>query len=321
MLNDSLRTAVGKGGLRIANFHRVLDNNIDHRDYRYLGGSPTVDYFDQILGYLSSQYNIISIKDYLENAKSLDPGKLYVAVTFDDGYLDNFTNALPVFRKYNTPVTIFVSTDALDGKPLWFQKIYCAINDCKKDQVLNPCTGEAMQLKNKWLAMNTICKSILKLPVEDYEQYISELFIGCDVMYDGRTCEPERMMSWEDIDVLKNEKLVDIGSHTMTHYPLVGLSDKQICNELEQSFKKLMTVLGYQTMHMAYPNGAFNEKVKAVAKEVGYSAAFTMDRGVNNYKTDLFQMRREYLPNNPRGISFQLDNWDLRIKKALRMGE
>jgi peptidoglycan/xylan/chitin deacetylase (PgdA/CDA1 family) len=33
-----------------------------------------------------------------------------VAVTFDDGYLDNFTNAAPILRRYGIPCAFFVST-------------------------------------------------------------------------------------------------------------------------------------------------------------------------------------------------------------------
>jgi len=320
-LNDALRATVGRGGLRIVNFHRVLENNIDINDYRFLGESPTVDEFDGMLNYLSSHYNTISIKDYLKNIDSLDSGKLYVAITFDDGYMDNYTNALPILKKYNAPVTIFVSTNALDKKLLWFQEIYCAINACNIDRVLNPCTNEIVSLKNKWQAMRGICKSIIKVPVEDYKMYIQELYRNCEVSDSQRICESEQMMSWDELKVLKEEHLVDVGSHTINHYPLIGLSDTAIEYELKESYEKLKVVVGENDIHVAYPNGAFNNKVMSIAKEVGYSAAFTMDRGMNNKSTDLFQMRREYVSKNPRRIGFQLDNWDIRIKKALRLSD
>jgi peptidoglycan/xylan/chitin deacetylase (PgdA/CDA1 family) len=318
-LSDRIRSAVGRGGLRIINFHRVLDNKIDLNDYRYLGESPTIDDFDRMLNFLSSHYNVISIKDYIENIENHDPGKLFVAITFDDGYLDNYTNALPILRKYNVPATIFVSMDALDKKPLWFQQIYYAIDVCAKDEIVNPCDNEVVSLRNKWAAMQTLCKSILKLPVDDYVGKINDLYDQCGVALDYNICDSEKMMSWSEVDNLKSEPLVDIGSHAVTHFPLVNLSDDELKHELLVSFQGLKESLGYEKVHMAYPNGMFDERVIRYAKEVGYAAAFSMERGTNDAKTDQFQMKREYVFNNPRRIGFQLDNWDLRIKKALRL--
>lgn len=319
-LSDSVRSAIGRGGLRTINFHRVLDNEIQSDDYRFLGESPTVNEFDSMIHFLSTHYNIISIKDYIQNMGQLDPGKLYVAITFDDGYLDNYTNALPILKKYNVPATIFVSMDALDKKPLWFQRIYCVIDVCEKDEVINPCTGELISLRNKWAAMQAICKSMKKELVGDYGARIKTLYDNCGVKYDtSSVCKTEKMLTWEEIKILKDEPLVDIGSHTITHLPLVHLNDDELRRELEVSFNRLKQLLGYEYMHMAYPNGMYNNKVISLVKEIGYAAAFTMERGTNNKNTDLFQMKREYVFNNPHRISFQLDNWDLRIKKALRL--
>lgn len=318
-ISDNVRMAVGRGGLRVINFHRVLDNDISDHDYRFLGESPTVDDFDSMIHFLSTHYNTISIKEYIQNIEQLDPGTLYVAITFDDGYLDNYTNALPILKKHNVPATIFVSMDALDIKPLWFQQIYCVIDVCEKDEIINPCTGELISLRNKWTAMRSICKSMLKESVDNYEKKIIALYEFCDVVYDKGVCESEQMLTWDELEKLKNEPLVDIGSHTITHLPLVELSDDELKRELEESLVRLKQQLGYECVHMAYPNGMFNDKVIALAREVGYAAAFTMERGTNNKNTDLFQMKREYVFNNPRRISFQLDNWDLRIKKALRL--
>ncbi|HBU08687.1 MAG TPA: hypothetical protein DEA99_05810 [Candidatus Omnitrophica bacterium] len=55
------------------------------------------------------KYNIVSLEeltDLIKNKKKIPSGT--VAITFDDGYLDNYTHAYPVLKKYNIPATIFV---------------------------------------------------------------------------------------------------------------------------------------------------------------------------------------------------------------------
>ena len=67
--------------------------------------------FDKQMQYLSKVYNPISLDQmaqHIQNGTSL-PSKA-VAVTFDDGYRDNYENAYPILRKYNIPATFFLTT-------------------------------------------------------------------------------------------------------------------------------------------------------------------------------------------------------------------
>ena len=63
-----------------------------------------------------------------------DIHKPFVCFTMDDGYLDNYTKALPVFERYQVPFAIFVSTDFIDKKAiLWWDTLEDLIltNDVK----------------------------------------------------------------------------------------------------------------------------------------------------------------------------------------------
>lgn len=68
--------------------------------------------FDCQMKYLSeNNFNVVSVSELVElvEKKLLIPVKT-IAITFDDGYEDNYLNALPILNKYNFPATIFVST-------------------------------------------------------------------------------------------------------------------------------------------------------------------------------------------------------------------
>lgn len=75
------------------------------------------DIFEKHIVFLKKHYNIISlqtIRDLMCNLKKeneLPPNSL--VITFDDGWSSNY-NLLPIFRKYNHPVTIFLSTGFVD---------------------------------------------------------------------------------------------------------------------------------------------------------------------------------------------------------------
>lgn len=94
-------------GIRILMYHRV-DNC---SNYDQLVVSPAN--FEQQMSYLHEHYRVISLTQAIDE---LEQGNVQpsVVVTFDDGYLDNLQNALPILKKYNIPATIFVTTAFCD---------------------------------------------------------------------------------------------------------------------------------------------------------------------------------------------------------------
>ena len=70
------------------------------------------EFEEQIVALLQAGYTPISLYQYYdwENGEDTLPEKPII-ITFDDGYLNNYTHAFPIVKKYNVPITIFVITD------------------------------------------------------------------------------------------------------------------------------------------------------------------------------------------------------------------
>lgn len=88
----------------ILNYHKI--------DYLYHALSLSPQQFEEQMAYLHDQgFNTITpdqLMDHLNHGKPL-PEKP-ILITFDDGYLDNYTNAYPIMKKYGFTGTIFVVT-------------------------------------------------------------------------------------------------------------------------------------------------------------------------------------------------------------------
>ncbi len=72
--------------------------------------------FDKQMKYLKDKgFNVVKLKDLpsLKNNKNI---KKTVAITFDDGYMDNYSEAFPILEKYGFPATIFITTSLIGGK-------------------------------------------------------------------------------------------------------------------------------------------------------------------------------------------------------------
>ena len=65
---------------------------------------------DNIFGYLSRKYNIISLKNFIKALDRKDPSLIpqkALIITFDDGHKGNY-RLLPIIKKYGVPITIFL---------------------------------------------------------------------------------------------------------------------------------------------------------------------------------------------------------------------
>ncbi len=95
-------------GMRILMYHRVCKND----KYDQLTVDP--DKFSEQIRYLSEHYRIISLDNVIAELESGSIKKNTVAVTFDDGYLDNLVYAIPILEKYKVPATIFITSQFCD---------------------------------------------------------------------------------------------------------------------------------------------------------------------------------------------------------------
>lgn len=87
-------------------YHRVSDQ---FRDNVTIG----IEQFDRQMAYIAANYNVVSLREIVSGnipKKSLKP---VIAVSFDDGYLDNFENAAPILLKHQVPCTFFISTEKI----------------------------------------------------------------------------------------------------------------------------------------------------------------------------------------------------------------
>ena len=82
------------------------------------GLAVSPDTFDRQMNFLKSHhYNVIPLEDLvnlIKDNKKIPPKT--IAITFDDGYLDNYTYVFPVLKKYRLPATVFIIVNEVGRK-------------------------------------------------------------------------------------------------------------------------------------------------------------------------------------------------------------
>lgn len=98
---------------RVLVYHAIGDPVDLHRGFSL---TVTRDSFRWQMQELRNKFNVVAlheIRRHLEDQQPFPPRT--VAITFDDGYRDNFTEALPILNEFALPATFFISTGLLDG--------------------------------------------------------------------------------------------------------------------------------------------------------------------------------------------------------------
>lgn len=84
-------------------YHRVSD---EFRDEVTVG----IEQFDRQMAWLGSRCTVVPTSDIVHGRIPVSSPSPVIAVTFDDGYLDNWENAAPILERYRIPATFFIST-------------------------------------------------------------------------------------------------------------------------------------------------------------------------------------------------------------------
>ncbi len=113
-----------RGNALVLLYHRVL---LNEESEKYFNPNSYIHIssrnFDSHISELSSKYKVISI-DQLSQHIAQKREDFAVAITFDDGYKDNLTYALPILEKYGVPATIYVTTRFPEGDTwMWWYEL------------------------------------------------------------------------------------------------------------------------------------------------------------------------------------------------------
>lgn len=280
--------------------HRIADKKPSEFDPNGIL-SVTPDFFDEMCAWLkASQFDIIGMDEVPDRLANADKSKPFLALTFDDGYLDNLELALPILEKHNLPFTIYSSSGLSKGtSALWWQGIEWALentDNCAFDfgaglQELPTQTAAQKQAvfdRIMHYVTNTLCE-------DEQRQAVKELCKRYEVNLEERSSS--MMMSDAQIAQISKHDLCTIGAHSVGHYSLGRLPIERVKQEIAQDVQALQEIIGYQPRHFAYPYGnpiAATVREFELAQQMGFSTAVTTRKGA------LFDSHKEHMTALPR---------------------
>jgi peptidoglycan/xylan/chitin deacetylase (PgdA/CDA1 family) len=276
--------------ITILNYHRVTKKPARFDEYSINSAE-----FDWQMRLLSKVFNVISIE---QAASFLEGGEIprrAVVMTFDDGYLDNLTQALPILKKYNVPATIYVAGDAIKTGRIWNEEVCHVVMQSNANEL--DCSELGLGLlpvKTEQEKKQTIEQLIVLLKNQRTEKRNAYLTLLYNI---SNTNEVARyMLSENDLRILAKEPIITIGCHTMNHPMLSYISTDAAKADITESLNYLKQLLGVSIEHFAYPYGKYGkdfhaEHVNTVAK-LNFRSAVTTDWGSVKSTSSFYMMKR-----------------------------
>jgi len=271
-------------------FHRVNDD-----DDPFLVSWP-VKAFQQQMELLAKNFSIVSLdalarSDWPKNQKSC------IAVTFDDGYRDNYLNAYPVLKRLGIPATIFLTTGCINtGAIPWYDQVSLAFKLTLRPNLdLGSLGGPVAAMESdvsRLLAMRKSLEWLWSLPTAERLKRLPQLF---DALHVPATLSlPNFMLNWDETREMSNNG-ISFGAHTVSHPVLAKSLPEQMADEIIRSKQTVEKQIRKEVRHFAYPFGRygdFNDDTKRILQTAGFETAVTTIPGSNGADADLFELRR-----------------------------
>lgn len=140
----------------------------------------------------------------------------------------------------------------------------------------------------------------------------------------GLSDDENRMLDWRELAEVA-EHGIEVGGHTCEHPQLDQISPSAVLDELRTSKGLLEDHLGRAVPGLAYPFGYSSAKVRLIAREVGYSYAYSVSNYLTTGENDPFALPRLTVGRSTSMESFRRmvtghDTLDLQGKRTLTKG-
>ena len=277
-------------------YHGIVKKDSTYYTLRHL----TAEQFEKQLQYYKKHFDIISIPEAFERYRQgVKNKRKTLTISFDDGYMNNLSNALPLLEKYKIKATFFISgIIAQESDYLLYSDVIDAMNYFYKNEVLEIA---GMHIKNGSLVHDgtDLIEFLKHKTANEREDILDEMILKLNIKKKIKEIDTEiwKLLDKDSLKKLASSEYVDIGSHAYLHYNL-GLIDRfDAEQELLKSKEVLEKTIEKKIDMIAYPDGCYNKEVKDMAEQLGYDKQLAVDYRCEDDLNDKRILQRHGISN------------------------
>lgn len=290
-----LQRALAGDGATILMYHAVTRTPLPVMDWVFVEERR---FRDQML-YLKKHCHVVPLRELPAAVKAGATRPPLVALTFDDGFQNNYSVAFPILRELGLPAAVFLATDFIDSDDTpWF----CRINDALSRTSLmrlewNGDTYDLSSARARADAHALLQSRLKRFRHSDLLDRTAQLVAALG----DRPGRPMprgsvyRMLETHEVRAMAGTGLIEFGAHSCSHAILSGLSPSDRKHELVDSIAAVARLSGSPCTLFAYPNGRAIDYSLCDVTELRKSditVAVTTIAGPNDSSVSALEMRR-----------------------------
>jgi len=289
----------GDSSLLVLMYHRVLPEGHPDRNSEQPGMYVSPETLAMHLDLLKRHFTPIHLEEWclkLAQGESLPPRAC--AVTFDDGWRDNYQYAWPVLEAAGVPATIFIVSNLVGTRySFWPNKLARLLSVSRNAQASRELADAlGMSQDSKLASGAAMTPEQIDSAILDCKQRFSDADITAlldRIAEEPSTGAKERdLMDWNEIRAMTAQGQVRIGSHTRRHVRLTPqLARNTADDEIVGSIAEIESQLGSRPVSFCYPNGDHSPEATALVGQ-NYRCAVTTRRGWNDRHSNRHLMAR-----------------------------
>lgn len=256
--------------------------------------------FEEHIAFIASSFNCVQVSQLVACAERGEMPANSVAITFDDGFVNNLRTALPILERFGVPATVLLAAGYIDRDcVLWPEYIAIVLSATPLREFT--VRGERVAAESpsaKAASYKMLTRACKQLPAAEHDSFLAELAREAGLSDSAVRAHPLweqfRIMSWSEVKTLASSPLIEIGAHTLTHPVLSRIADEQARQEIAGSKALIEKHVGAVKL-FAYPYGGdhdYSERHVQMAREAGYKGALSSMPGTLFSGSSSFEIPR-----------------------------
>ncbi len=313
-------------------YHRIASVDIDP-----WGMCVSEENFSEHLEVLRERGNPIPLSDMVAAHQTGSLPDRAIALTFDDGYVDNFTTAFPLLTEKSVPATIYMTSCHIDSESnfWWDQLESIFLRPSRLPSRLSLKAGsqhfewdlreateyspEQFELDRETIAWTANPGTRMALfyevwktlwPLQPQQRDFALEYLKQWAGIEATSCTSRRCVNSRELRTLGESSWIDIGAHSSHHSLLPAHSEGWQRAEIRDCKDRLEKVLRKTVTSFAYPYGEYTDETIQIVRESGFESAVTVQPRPLHTGFDPMRLPR-YGIKNVRGeqLALQLDAW------------
>ena len=296
-----IANAVLPNGLYCFNYHRIGEASLTEYDPNVFSCDEAN--FSEHMEYIKQHFTIITLDDIsiILNGKIRD--KRYALITFDDGYIDNYTKAFPILLENKITATFFLATNFMNNAEIpWWDRIAYLVRHAQVDEIKLNNWPDSITLSKE--DVPTSIRKVLDVVKINNGSTIEEILIELEQKLqipDSKLMDQEPLFMTWDMAREMNDAGMEFGSQTCSHRIMSHLNVEEQDHEAKASKELIEKELNTNINAFAYPVGgkdSFTADTIEIIKKY-YQVSFSFISGINTSKNlDEFCIERISVDSN-----------------------